>query len=85
MRRTFRKPLIVVAPKKLLRFKDACSDLEEFKEGLRFSRIIREKNPDLVSDNKVRRVIFCSGQVYYDLDAEGKKKHISDVAIVRIE
>jgi len=44
LRRDFRKPLIVVSPKKLLRLKEACSDLEEFKEGLRFTRVIKDTN-----------------------------------------
>jgi len=61
LRRNFRKPLIVVAPKKLLRFKDASSDIEEFGEGLRFKRVIEDPNKNLVAPEKVKRVIFCTG------------------------
>lgn len=50
-----------MAPKKLLRFKDACSDIEDFKEGLRFHRVLVDSNPKLVAPDQVRKVIFCSG------------------------
>ena len=61
LHRTFRKPLIVVAPKKLLRLKEACSEIEEFGEGLRFKRVLPDENPDTVPDEKIRKVVFCSG------------------------
>jgi 2-oxoglutarate dehydrogenase E1 component len=61
LRRPFRKPLVVVSPKKLLRFKDAGSNIEEFKEGLRFKRVIGDMNKNIVTDDKVRKVLFCSG------------------------
>jgi 2-oxoglutarate dehydrogenase E1 component len=76
---------VVVAPKKLLRFKEAGSDIEEFGKGLRFKRVIADSNPNLVAPEKVKRVIFCSGQVYYDLDAARKKNGRNDVAICRLE
>ena len=60
-RRPFRKPLIVVAPKKLLKLKAANSDIESFGEGLRFHRVLPDVLPDLVPDNKVKKAIFCSG------------------------
>jgi len=60
LRRSFRKPLIVVAPKKLLRFKEACSDIDAFKDGVRFDRMINDRTA-LVANDKVKRVIFCSG------------------------
>ena len=50
-----------MSPKKLLRYKDACSDLEDFNEGLRFKRVIGDTNSKLVEADKVRRVVFCSG------------------------
>jgi len=50
-----------MSPKKLLRFKEAGSDIEEFDESLRFKRVIHDNNPDLVKDDKVKRVVFCSG------------------------
>jgi 2-oxoglutarate dehydrogenase E1 component len=85
LRRPFRKPLIVMSPKKLLRLKEACSNIEEFKEGLRFKRIIHDTNKGLVAPEKVKRVLFCSGQVYYDLDNARNKEKKNDVAIVRVE
>ena len=85
MRRPFRKPLIVVSPKKLLRFKEASSDIEEFGEGLRFRRIIEDQNKNLVAPEKVKRLIFCTGQVYYDLNEARIKEGRNDIAIVRVE
>ena len=61
MRMPFRKPLVVVAPKKLLKFRGACSDIEEFGEGTRFQLLIKDKNPNIVAKDKVRKVILCSG------------------------
>lgn len=69
MRMPFRKPLIVVSPKKLLKFKGAACDIEEFGTGTRFQSLISDKHDKLVAPEKVRKVIFCSGQVYYDLEA----------------
>lgn len=85
MRRPFRKPLIVIAPKKLLKYRGAGSDIEDFQEGLRFKRAIEDNNPELVADDLVRKVVYCSGQVYYDLEAARKKRGANDVAIVRVE
>lgn len=67
MRRPFRKPMVVVAPKKLLKLRAANSPIEEFDEGLRFKKIIGDQNEKLVAADQVKRVIICSGQVYYDL------------------
>jgi len=68
MRRSFRKPLVVFSPKKLLKFRDAMSKIESFGPETKFSRTIKERDPELVKDvKKVRKIIFCSGQVYYDL------------------
>jgi 2-oxoglutarate dehydrogenase E1 component len=85
LRRPFRKPLIVIAPKKLLRFKDAGSPIEDFKESLRFKRVIGDQNKYIVADEKVKRVIFCSGQVYYELETARVKSHRNDIAICRVE
>lgn len=85
MRRPFRKPLVVVSPKKLLKLKAAGSDIEEFGAGLRFLKVIGDQGKNMVSDDKVRRVVLCSGQVYYDLENERVKKGINDVAIIRVE
>ena len=85
IRRPFRKPLIVAAPKKLLKLKSANSDIEDFGVGLRFKRVLPDVLPDLTPNNKVRKVIFCSGQVYYDLENERNKRGIKDIAICRLE
>ena len=82
---SFRKPLIVIAPKKLLRFKGACSDIEEFAEGTKFSPIYKDTHDSLVSREKVRKVILCTGQVYYDLEGKRQEDNIDDVAIIRVE
>jgi len=84
MRRTFRKPLIVMSPKKLLRYKDACSDLSEFDSGLRFNRVYDEASTQMPKD-KVRKVILCSGQVYYDILHARNNSKVNDVAILRLE
>lgn len=85
VRRPFRKPLIVVSPKKLLKLKAANSNIEEFGQGLRFMKVIPDKGENMVAADKIRKVIFCSGQVYYDLENERTKKGVKDVAIVRVE
>lgn len=85
IRRPFRKPLIVVAPKKLLKYKGANSNIEDFGEGLRFKRVLPDVHSGLVADNKVKKVLFCTGQIYYDLENERNKRGIKDIAIVRVE
>jgi len=86
LRRNFRKPLVVMAPKKLLKYKGAASDLDEFKLAYRFRRVLYEKYPEeLVEPAKVRKVICCSGQVYYDLLDARRNNQIKDTAILRFE
>lgn len=82
--RDFRKPLIVVSPKNLLREKKCTSTLEDMASGTRFKRVITETNQDIVNNaENVKRVVFCTGKIYYELDdARGSAK---DVAIIRIE
>ena len=77
--------MIVVAPKKLLRYRGATSDIEEFGEDRTFNMIYHDQNPNLVAKNKVRKVIFCAGQVYFDLDEKRTKDGHNDVAILRVE
>ena len=84
MRRDFRKPLVVFEPKSLLRHKLAVSKLEEFGPGTSFHRILSEPF-ELVADDQVRRVVLCTGKVYYDLLQEREARGIKDVAIVRLE
>lgn len=85
MRRSFRKPLIVAAPKKLLKYARANSDIEEFDENTRFKKIYPDQHKTLVAHDKVKKVVLCSGQVYYDLDNARQKDNINDVAIIRVE
>jgi 2-oxoglutarate dehydrogenase E1 component len=82
MLRPMRKPLIVFTPKSLLRSKDAASPLSSFTQG-RFQPVIGEV--DALDAGKVRRIIACSGKVYYELLAARRAKGISDMAIIRIE
>jgi 2-oxoglutarate dehydrogenase E1 component len=84
VRRSFRKPLVVMTPKSLLRHKECVSTLADFGPGTSFKRILAETDP-LTDDIKVRRVILCSGKVYFDLVAERRKRKIDDIAILRIE
>jgi len=97
--REFRKPLVVMSPKNLLRHPKAVSDISEFDnsddndslQGVRFKRLIMDKTSksrsmDSPAENEVERVIFCSGKVYYDLDDErDAAKNIDRVKICRIE
>lgn len=85
IRRKFRKPLVVMVSKKLLKYRGANSTIEEFGTGLRFKKAIADTTTDLVAANRVKKVILCSGQVYYDLEAERTKRGIKDIAIVRVE
>jgi 2-oxoglutarate dehydrogenase E1 component len=82
MLRPMRKPLIVFTPKSLLRSKDAASPLSELTQG-KFWPVIAEA--DTLDSKKVRRIIACSGKVYYDLLAARRAKGIADMAIIRIE
>ena len=75
MRLPFRKPLVVVAPKKLLRLKGACSSIEDFGENTRFQLLIKDNNAKAVPKDKIRKVILCSGQVFYDLEAAREKNN----------
>jgi len=80
--RATRKPLIVMMPKSLLRKKEAASSLEDLANG-KFEVVIGET--EKLSAKKVKRVVCCSGKVYYDLVAERAKRGIEDIAVVRIE
>jgi len=82
MVRNLRKPLIIMTPKSLLRAKDAASPLSEFTKGS-FQTIIPE-NKELKAD-KVKRIVACSGKVYYDLVKKREEKGHDDVAILRVE
>ncbi len=82
MVRNLRKPLIIMTPKSLLRNKDATSPLSEFTKGS-FQTVIPDSGA--LKADKVKRVIACSGKVYYDLAKKREEKGIDDTAILRIE
>jgi 2-oxoglutarate dehydrogenase E1 component len=80
--RPMRKPLIVMTPKSLLRKKEATSPLSDLANGT-FQVIVPEA--EKLAAKKVRRVVFCSGKVYYDIAAERARRGIDDIAIERLE
>jgi len=84
IRRDFRKPLICISPKSLLRHPRATSTVLELSER-RFQRVIPETSKEMLPEDEIRRVLFCSGRVYYDLLEEREARDIKDVVIVRIE
>ncbi|WP_157014518.1 2-oxoglutarate dehydrogenase E1 component [Mesorhizobium xinjiangense] len=92
MKRDFRKPLILMTPKSLLRHKRAVSTLGEMSGESSFHRLLwddAQQLPDqpikLVKDSKIRRVVMCSGKVYYDLYEEREKRGIDDIYLLRVE
>ncbi len=84
LKRNYRKPLILMTPKSLLRHKLAVSPLADFATGSRFQPIIPETDT-LAAAEEIKRVVLCSGKVYYDLLAERHALGIKNVAIVRVE
>ncbi|MFN3537852.1 MAG: 2-oxoglutarate dehydrogenase E1 component, partial [Brevundimonas sp.] len=89
--RTFRKPLILMTPKSLLRHPIAISDAEDFTTGSTFHRVLwddaQKGHSDLAlrPDDQIRRVVLCSGKVYYDLLAERDKRGADDTYLLRLE
>ena len=82
---SYRKPLVIFMSKRLLRFKGAMSPLENFTEGSTFRPVIGD-TAERASNDSVKRVVLCAGQVYYDLEAgRTERKLENDVAIVRVE
>ncbi len=79
----FRKPLINISPKSLLRHKLAVSDLQELASG-HFQTVIGETD-ELLPADQIRRVVLCSGKVYYDLLQKRRDENLRDVAIIRVE
>jgi 2-oxoglutarate dehydrogenase E1 component len=84
LKRNFRKPLVLMTPKSLLRHKLAVSPLSEFNNSSGFKFVIPEID-ELVAAAEVKRVVICSGKVYYDLLTERRERGIKDVALVRLE
>ena len=92
MKRDFRKPLIMMTPKSLLRHKRAVSTLAEMSGESSFHRLLwddaqynKDEGIKLQKDAKIRRVVLCSGKVYYDLYEEREKRGIDDVYLLRVE
>ncbi|RWA60110.1 2-oxoglutarate dehydrogenase E1 component [Mesorhizobium sp.] len=92
LKRDFRKPLILMTPKSLLRHKRAVSTLSEMAGESSFHRLLWDdaqllaNQPiKLVKDSKIRRVVLCSGKVYYDLYEEREKRGINDIYLLRVE
>jgi 2-oxoglutarate dehydrogenase E1 component len=91
--RPFRKPLVLMTPKSLLRHKKAVSKLADMAEGSSFHRVLwddAERNPELTAarlkpDDQIRRVVLCSGKVYYDLLEDREKRGLDDVYLMRLE
>jgi len=84
VRRNFRKPLVVMTPKSLLRHKLAVSALADMGPDTGFHRVIPDSGAG-AADADVRRVVLCSGKVYYELLAERDARKIQDIALVRVE
>ena len=82
MRRDFRKPLILFMPKSLLRHKDSTSLLEDLTDQTFFPVL---DDPTIERPGSVRRVVFCTGKVYYDLLAAQRERNVQDVAVIRVE
>jgi 2-oxoglutarate dehydrogenase E1 component len=92
LKREIRKPLILMTPKSLLRHKRAVSRLDELGADATFHRLLwddAQTNKDekirLVADDKIRRVILCSGKVYFDLLEEREKRGLDDIYLLRVE
>jgi 2-oxoglutarate dehydrogenase E1 component len=92
MHRNFRKPLVLMTPKSLLRHKRASSRLDEFAEGSTFHRLLYDDAEmlgggplKLASHDRLRRVVICSGKVYFDLYEEREKRGIGDIYLLRVE
>lgn len=92
LRREIRKPLILMTPKSLLRHKRATSRLSELGADTTFHRLLwddaqyfKGEKIKLVADSKIRRVVLCSGKVYFDLYEEREKRGIDDIYIMRVE
>ena len=91
LHRSYRKPLILMTPKSLLRHKLCISDAADFTEGSSFHRVLWDdaqkghSDTKLVSDDKIKRVVMCSGKVYYDLLEERDARGIDDIYLMRFE
>jgi 2-oxoglutarate dehydrogenase E1 component len=92
LKRDIRKPLMLMTPKSLLRHRRAVSRLAEFGPDTTFHRLLWDdaqqlpgQKVKLVADEQIRRVVLCSGKVYYDLYEEREKRDVNDIYILRME
>jgi 2-oxoglutarate dehydrogenase E1 component len=85
MKRDFVKPLVLMTPKSLLTHPDCVSRLEDFAEGTHFEEIIDDTTEDRGAADRISRLVFCSGKVYYDLLDYRRKHEIGNAAIIRVE
>ncbi len=86
MHRDFRKPLVMMTPKSLLRHKLAVSKVSEFTTGSSFHRVLWDDDREtLAKPDKIKRVVLCSGKVYFDLLQARRDKKIDDIVILRVE
>jgi 2-oxoglutarate dehydrogenase E1 component len=92
LKREFRKPLILMTPKSMLRNRRAVSNLAAFGPDTSFHRLLwdhaethKGEKITLAKDDKIRRVVICSGKVYYDLYDEREKRGVDDVYLLRVE
>jgi 2-oxoglutarate dehydrogenase E1 component len=84
VRREFRKPLVLMSPKSLLRHKVCVSKLEDMSEGTTFHRVLWDGG-DVHGDDKIRKLVLCSGKVYFDIAAERDKRKLKDTYVLRVE
>ena len=84
VRRDFRKPLIIMTPKSLLRHKLCVSELEAMGPGTTFHRVMHDMKP-LCKDDKVQKVILCSGKIYYELFEERARLKLPNIFLLRLE
>jgi 2-oxoglutarate dehydrogenase E1 component len=91
LHRTYRKPLVIMTPKSLLRHKLCVSNIEDFTKGSSFHRVLYDdaeighSETELVKDDKIKRVVLCSGKVYFDLLEERDARGIDDIYLMRVE
>lgn len=85
LKRNYRQPLVIMTPKSLLRHKLALSSLSDFTTGTEFQPVIGEIDTNLVAPDKIKRVVLCSGKVYYDLLARRRELELDQVALIRLE
>ena len=91
MHRTYRKPLVLMTPKSLLRHKLAVSNADDFTTGSSFHRVLWDdaqkghSDTQLEPDNKIKRLVLCSGKVYFDLLEERDARGIDDIYLMRVE